>query len=111
MMRVIGGRLADEVDVDVTGGLAAGRRLPVKVGAKKLEARVLDVGHPENGLGYHAQGRRLIEPKKTAISSAAQRRRRIPAGGSIRRRGRTPRAWHYSDWSQRRGALGIAAVG
>jgi hypothetical protein len=51
MMRVIGGRLADEVDVDVTGGLAAGRRLPVKVGAKKLEARVLDVGHPENGLG------------------------------------------------------------
>ena len=49
MMRVIGGRLADEVDVDVTG--AAGRCLPVKVGAKKLEARVLDVGHPENGLG------------------------------------------------------------
>lgn len=51
MMRVIGGRLADEVDVDVTGGLIAGRRLPVKVGTKKLEARVLDVGHPENGLG------------------------------------------------------------
>ena len=51
MMRVIGGRLADEVDVDVTGGLAAGRRLPVKVGAQELEARVLDVGHPGNGLG------------------------------------------------------------
>jgi hypothetical protein len=51
MMNVIGGRLADEVDVDVTGGLAAGLALPVKVGAKKLEASVVDVGHPLNGLG------------------------------------------------------------
>jgi len=52
MMKVIGGRLADEVDVDVTGGLAGGMRLSVKVGTKTLEASVVDVGHPLNGLGH-----------------------------------------------------------
>ena len=51
MMNVIGGQLADEVDVDVTGGLAPGLRLPVRVGAKKVEASVVDMGHPLNGLG------------------------------------------------------------
>ena len=51
MMHVFGGRLADEVDVDVTGGLVAGLPHPVKVGAEKLEALVLNVGHPANGLG------------------------------------------------------------
>lgn len=51
MMNVIGGRLADEVDVDATGGLAAGLHLLLKVGAKELEASVVDVGHPLNGLG------------------------------------------------------------
>jgi hypothetical protein len=51
MMKVIGGRLADEVDVDVTGGLAARQGLPVKVGSKTLDAVVLTVGHPTNGLG------------------------------------------------------------
>ena len=51
MMKVIGDRLADEVDVDVTGGLAAGQRLPLRVGSKTLHALVLTVAHPTNGLG------------------------------------------------------------
>ena len=51
MMKVIGDRLADEVDVDVTGGLAAGQRLPLRVGSRTLGALVLSVGHPMNGLG------------------------------------------------------------
>jgi hypothetical protein len=51
VMTVIGGRLADEVDVDVTGGLAAGQRLPLKVGAEVLDAVVLTVGRPVNGRG------------------------------------------------------------
>lgn len=50
MMNVIGGRLADEVEADVTGGLAAGR-LAVKVGPRQLNGAVVDVGHPLNGLG------------------------------------------------------------
>jgi len=54
MMHVIGGRLADEVDVDVTGGLISGLRLPVKVGTKKLDALVEKVGHPANGQGQPA---------------------------------------------------------
>jgi hypothetical protein len=54
MMNVIGGRLADEVDANVMGPLAAGH-LDVRVGPKQLDGAVVDVGHPLNGLGQPVQ--------------------------------------------------------
>jgi hypothetical protein len=71
MMNVIGGRLADEVDVDVTGGLAAGLRLPVKVGAKRrwstsVTPSMVSVSPSRRARSLHT----CLEPSGNSASSA-----------------------------------------